>query len=153
NGLAPHARAIVHSSRTGRALAWVGLPKDTELATVAAAPSDREFFLAIVEPGPKNPNTYLYRLLKLAPGRWRLLPRTLLVSSGKDIVGVTGLAVSPDSTKLAAMIADFRGTSAVPVGEIRVFSLRGGKAHTWTALRDPADASHPVWVSNTSLAF
>ena len=74
NGLPPNAKAIVHSTRTGQALTSVSLPGDTEVATVAAAPSDREFFFAVVEPGQStNPNTYLYplRRRRAATGTWR----------------------------------------------------------------------------------
>lgn len=50
NGLPPNANAIVRSTRTGQTPASVSIPRNTEVATVAAAPSDREFLFAIVEP-------------------------------------------------------------------------------------------------------
>ncbi len=154
NGLSPHTKAIVHSTRTGRTLTSISLPRDTEVATAAAGPSDREFFLATVEPGPStNPDTFLFRLRLSASGRWQLSAKTLLISGGKDLVGVTGLAVSPDGSKLAATIADFRGASRVPVGEIMVFPLHGGPARVWAAPSHPADSLDPVWASDTSLAF
>jgi len=153
NGLPPHATAIVHSTRTGRTLTSIRLPRNSEVATVAAAPSDREFFLAIVESGPSNPDTFLFRLRLSATGHWHLSARTLLISSGKDIVGVTGIAVSPDGSRLAATIADFRGASPVPVSEIKIFPLRGGSARVWAAPSHPADAADPVWASDTRLAF
>ncbi len=154
NGLPPHAKAIVRSTRTGRTLASISLPKDSELATEAAAPSDRVFFLAIIEPGPStNPDSFLYRVSLSASGHWHLSAKTLLISGGKDLVGVTGIAVSPNGSRLAATIADFRGTSPVPVGEIMVFPLHGGPARVWAAPSHPADTAGPVWVSETSLAF
>jgi hypothetical protein len=154
NGLPPNAKAIVHSTRTGQALTSVSLPGDAEVATVAAAPSDREFFFAVVEPGQStNPNTYLYPLRRSASGHWHLAARTLLIRGGKDLAGVTGIAVSPDGSKLAATVADFRGTSQIPIGEIKIFPLRGGAARVWAAPSHLADLADPAWASNTSLGF
>lgn len=154
NGLAPHAKAIVHSTRTGHVLTSISLPSDTEFAAVAAAPSDREFFFSVVEPSQStNPDTWLYPLRRLASGQWHLAARTLLIRGGKDVVGINGIAVSPDGSKLAAAVADFRGTSQIPVGEMMVFPLRGGKARVWNAPSHLANVVDPVWASKTSVAF
>jgi hypothetical protein len=128
--LPPHVAVVVHDARTGRALSWTSLPAAAQgagpIPSIAAAGNDRTFAIAATVHLPHS--TLAVRLFAVRlSGRGRVVS----IASAGDLTPpasadtVTGIALSPDNSKLAATV-EIPTTGFHPRGEIEVVSLRTG---------------------------
>jgi len=125
-------RAVVGATATGAVRGTVALPKPrTEFLSVTAAGDDRTFVFAVgVLPTPGinvlNPRPVSFYRLTLDrsghPGRLIPLPIP------PETVTVTGLALSPDGSKLAVSLLPVHGQNGA---KIQVFSLATGAGLEW----------------------
>ncbi|HEY3906621.1 MAG TPA: hypothetical protein VGM14_22110 [Streptosporangiaceae bacterium] len=166
NGLPPKETAIVHSTATGQALSSVHLsePNGGTVSMIAAARSDREFYIAASVRQPKT-GQFAMGILRLslsADGRSAKLTRLPVYVVDPSVPHpwppqVLDMAVSPDGRELAAMI--FTGTAPAsvikPATELMVIPTHsGGHPAFWRApKRDFAYGVNVNWVSNRSVAF
>jgi hypothetical protein len=142
--------AVVHLTVSGAALATIrpSLAGGTVVA-VTAAGDDRTFVLAEQGRDQKKVTFYQVRLGSSGrPGALTQLPMS--VADGKTM---TGLALSPDGTKLAIAVAPGGG-----VQQIRLYSVHGGAGRTWSATGGTIGASSRTrslsWpASQRTLAF
>jgi hypothetical protein len=168
NGFPPKETAIVHSTRTGRALTRVHISSPTSaLALIAATRSDRVFYIVTSAnlPGHRVSDTAILRLSLSANGRSAALTRvpvhvidpTTPAGGGLpgDIVALTqGIAVSPDGRQLALLLNFYKNNGFHPLTDIEVVSLTGGhRPAIWQANDDQAFGWDPVWVNDRRLAF
>ena len=134
--------AVVRATRTGATLAR--LTADTPFAGVAGAADDRTFVLdeqrQVMGPTVKWPVPPLFYLLHLsASGAEESYTRLALPALPKG-AAVTGLALSPDGSKLAVEVNTER--NFVPqLMEIRVYTLATGSFRSWSThgSDDPVD--------------
>jgi hypothetical protein len=135
--------AEVRATATGATLAKIAT--STPFVAVTGAADDRTFVLdaqrQVMGPTvlwPDQPKFYLLELS--ASGAEKSFTELALPALPKGIA-VTGLALSPDGSKLAVEV-DTGGTSNQPLLEIRVYTLATGAYRTWSApgLTDPGDA-------------
>jgi hypothetical protein len=149
----PHARAEVHDARTGQVLSSIPLPQAEQgthaLASgvVAAAASDRAFAVAASEKlGHDEMDVRLLMLHVSTTGRTGHFTVTpVRVTSPGSADHVSGIALSPDGSKLAVTI-QIPTAGFHPYGEIKVISLAGGfRTRTWTTHEQFALPSDPAW--------
>jgi hypothetical protein len=135
--------AVVHATATGATLDKI--PTSTPFVGVTGAADDRTFVLdaqrQVMGPTvlwPDQPKFYLLRLS--ASGAEKSFTQLELPALPKG-VAVTGLALSPDGSKLAVEV-DTGVNSNSGLLEIRVYTLATGAYRTWSApgLTDPGDA-------------
>jgi hypothetical protein len=154
NGIPPHAEAVVHYSRTGRIVRYVRIPGVAgEFATVAAARSDREFFIVAYGPTAySGPVSALYRLAVADNGR-RLSLATVSSDLGLQAGDVVdSIALSPDGQNLAVAVQIPR-RGFQPQAELVVIPLHShALARIWTT-KEEAFAWDPVWTSKTDVVF
>jgi hypothetical protein len=142
---ATETAAVVHLTVSGASLATIrpSLPGGTMVA-VTAARDGRTFVLG--EQGRKAVTFYQFRLGSSGrPGALTRLPMS--VADGKTL---TGLALSPDGTKLAIAVVPGGG-----VQQVRLYPVHGGQARTWSATGGgPYGATWLSWpASQRTLAF
>jgi hypothetical protein len=135
--------AVVRATATGATL--VKITTATPFAGVAAGADDRTFVLdaqrQVIGPNVTWPEPPMFYLLRLrASGREESLTRLKLAPPPKG-TAVTGLALSPDDSKLAVEV-DSDQSSGPGLLEIRVYTLSTGKFRSWSAkgLSDPEDS-------------
>jgi hypothetical protein len=138
------SEADVRASATGATLAKI--PTSTPFVAVTGAADDRTFVLdaqrQVMGPTtvlwPEQPKFYLLRLT--ASGSEKSFTKLTLPALPKG-VAVTGLALSPDGSKLAVEV-DTWGGGAPGLLEIRVYTLATGGYQTWSAngSTDPEDS-------------
>lgn len=133
---------VVRATATGATLARI--PTRTPFAGVAGAADDRTFVLdaqrQVMGPAvtwPDQPQFYLLRLT--AAGHEQSFTRLSIPALPKG-VAVTGLALSPDGSKLAVEMGTERNYTPGLL-EIRVYTLATGAFRTWSThgSRDPVD--------------
>ena len=117
--------AAVHLTVGGAAVATIrpSLPGG-EVVTVTAAGDDRTFVLA--EQGQERKAVTFYQFRLGSSGRPGGLTR--LPVSVADEKTMTGLALSPDGTRLAIAVAPGGG-----VQQVRLYPIHGGAGRTWSA--------------------
>jgi hypothetical protein len=165
NGLPPKETAIVHSTATGRALSWVHLaePSGGTVSVIAAARSDREFYLAASVRQPKSGQLAMgiLRLSLSADGRSAKVIRLPVYVVDPNVPHpvppfVYDLAVSPDGRELAAMIdvGTANANFIKPLTELMLIPTHpGGHPAFWRAKTDFAYGFNVNWISNHSVAF
>jgi hypothetical protein len=144
---ATQADAVVHLTASGASVATIqpSLPDGTMVA-VTAAGDGRTFVLGEQGQDRKAVTFYQFRLGSSGrPGAPTRLPMS--VADGQTL---TGLALSPDGTKLAIAVVPGGG-----VQQIRLYPVHGGPARTWSATGGgPFGATSLSWpVSQRTLAF
>lgn len=167
------AAAVVRRTATGEAVVRVAAPgSGVRFTMVAAAPDDRTFVLgsqpttvntsspsppggSFSPPGgssqvrPQPPGTTAFYLLRVEPARRQARLSQLRVPLATE--RVSGLALSPDGTKLAV--------ATTPPGQMKitVSALATGASRTWTGRWDrsvPAPAFNSLyWTNPGTLAF
>jgi hypothetical protein len=125
--------AVVRATATGAVLARI--TTKTPFVGVAAAADDRTFVLdaqrQVMGPVVTWPGQPAFYLLKLnASGAKQSFTRLAIPALPKG-VAVTGLALSPDGSKLAVEMDKDRNYSAGLL-EIRVYTLATGAYHAWS---------------------
>jgi hypothetical protein len=136
----------VRASATGQVLGTVPAPRHGTFTAVAGAANDRTFVLAArVRPGAKSNNS---RVTSLLPSKLRfyrliigpssrqpsLAPLPLPVTQAATL---TGLALTPDASKLAvSLTVGYRSV-------INVVSMVTGKVHTWSGVTPGAKSLRP----------
>ena len=139
--------AVVHLTVSGASVATIrpSLPGGTMVA-VTAAGDGRTFVLGEQGQDRKAVTFYQFRLGSSGrPGALSRLPMS--VTDGKTM---TGLALSPDGTKLAIAVVPGGG-----VQQVRLYPVHGGQARTWSATGGgPYGATWLSWpASQRTLAF
>lgn len=117
--------AVVHLTDGGAAVATIrpSLPGGKVVA-VTAAGDDRTFVLAEQPKFDRTAEFYQIRLSASGrPGAPIRLPMSVA-----DVKTMTGLALSPDGTRLAIAVAPGGG-----VQQVRLYPVHGGPARTWSA--------------------
>jgi hypothetical protein len=147
--LAPSG-AVVHLTVSGATVATIQPAQPGgKVVAVTAAGDDRTFVLAEQRQDRKAVTFYQVRLgssgLPSAPTR---LPMS--VADGK---AMTGLALSPDGTKLAIAVAPGGG-----VQQVRLYPIHGGAGRTWSATGGTIGEHFATWslswpASQRTLAF
>ena len=139
--------AVVHLTVSGASVATIrpSLPGGTMVA-VTTAGDGRTFVLGEQGQDRKAVTFYQFRLGSSGrPGALSRLPMS--VTDGKTM---TGLALSPDGTKLAIAVVPGGG-----VQQVRLYPVHGGQARTWSATGGgPYGATWLSWpASQRTLAF
>jgi hypothetical protein len=137
--------AIVRATATGATL--VRITTNTPFVGVAGAANDRTFVLdaqrQIIGPSVTWPGQPQFSLLRLtASGTEESYSRLALAPLPKGSA-VTGLALTPDGSKLAVAIELGKWRTARGVMEIRVYTLATGAYRTWSA-PGSADSEDPA---------
>jgi hypothetical protein len=147
--LAPYG-AVVHLTVSGATVATIRPAQPGgKVVTVTSAGDDRTFVLAEQGQDRKAVAFYKFRLNSSGrPGALARLPMS--VANGKTM---TGLALSPDGSRLAIAVAPGAG-----VQQIRLYPVLGAVARTWSAtggtIGAPNAASSLSWpASQRTLAF
>jgi hypothetical protein len=134
--LMAHWHAVVRATATGTALATVSPPRPFRtFSWVSGAADDRTFVLAAqpwvpgASPARNANQPTKFFLLHFDPAT-RTAPLTALPITEKEGYRVIGLALSPDSSKLAVLLA----TPHQPQQsrKIQIFTLATGSQHDWT---------------------
>ena len=144
---ATQADAVVHLTVSGASVATIrpSLPGGTMVA-VTTAGDRRTFVLAEQDRDRKAVTFYQFRLGSSGrPGALTRLP--ISVADGKTM---TGLALSPDGTRLAIAVVPGGG-----VQQVRLYPVHGGPARTWSGTGGgPYGATSLSWTaSQRTLAF
>jgi hypothetical protein len=151
-GVANEVLAEVHSSKTGQVLSYVAVGTLGGLVGgVAAEPSHGDFLLYRTLNSGEVVTSVLHVSSDGRSVKLQHSPLVLEPSGSKELV--QGIAVSPDGSKVAAVLMRGPANSLKTQGAIRVYSMTGGATRTWTAPRDPGSAWTPVWSSNRQLTF
>jgi hypothetical protein len=118
--------AVVHLTENGAALGTIrpSLPGGTVVAVTAAA-DDRTFVLA--EQGQDRKTVRFYEV-RLDPAGRPGTPAQLSMAAGNGKT-MTGLALSPDGTRLAIALADAGGHG---YQQVAVYKVRGTSATVWS---------------------
>jgi hypothetical protein len=118
-------RAVVGATATGAVLGTVAPPRPYTVFTGAAAAGDGRTFVVAAAPGLGRGPVRFYRLTldrSGHPGRLAALPIP------PETATVSGLAVSPDGSKLAVSLLPVHGQTG---SKIQVFSLATGAGREW----------------------
>jgi hypothetical protein len=119
-------RAVVGATATGAVLGTVAPPKPYTVFTWVAAAGDGRTFVFGAAPGLDRGPVKFYRLVlgrSGRPGRLAALPIP------PETAAISGLAVSPDGSKLAVSLL---GPAHAQIGsKIQVFSLATGARREW----------------------
>src|SRR5215813_2555416 len=150
---------VVHESRTGAVTGSTVVPNATPGfgADVSGAANDHTFVVGGTVTGPRGEASYhLFRLLVSGRG----VPSRLTEMRGLAIeLGtgqITGIALSPDGSKLAVAIqrSVLRASVFMPFAVIDVIDLRAGRTRSWRSSVIGYWAGTPSWMDqNTTLAF
>jgi hypothetical protein len=120
--------AAVGATATGKVLGTVAPPRSYPLFTMVSAARDGRTFVFAAERGLNSVTDRLYRLVLSRsghPGRLTPLP---IPPIPPQTGGISGLAVSPDGSKVAVAVL---GSGHDP-SRISVFSLATGAGRDWT---------------------
>jgi hypothetical protein len=149
-------RAVVRATATGAALAAVRPPRSYSILTwVSAAADDRSFVLSAQ---PKTKASYAataFFLLRLDPAAGTAKLTRLAIPGVPASWQVTGLALSPDGSKLAVAL---QGTTT-KTAAIQVVDLSTGARREWTSVSglvttDELGANPLSWTADgRTLAF
>lgn len=147
------SRLVVHSTRTGKVIASLLLPKSKGLYGYAsAATSDREFLIVSDRtPGHFLSDAGLYRLRLARDGHvtsFTTISTNLGLGQANNI---DGIALSPDGTKLAVAVEITHGYT--PEAEIVVIPLDHAPRRVWIDRHLGEFLWNPVWTSNKDIAF
>ena len=140
----PHARIVVHNSRTGRVVSSQPLPRSVAglLPLVAAAGNDRVFDIADTAGLPQSRTSLGLLTVKISDRgqiKWLIATHHPLGSPGAV---AEGIALSPDGSKLAVTV-QISAKGLHPRGEIMAISR--GRTRTWSAGAGiPLD---PAWLA------
>jgi hypothetical protein len=155
---AARAEAVVRDSRSGQVTGAAALPYFfNPVSYIVASSDERTFVLAVDLTATGTPGSGLFRFYRLPvsadgrPGRPTELPQ---FPPGAPVV--TGIALSPDGTQLAASLNYSTSlTEAGSYGGIQVINLSTGTSRTWTARNDDSYwPGAPSWENGgTMLAF
>ena len=142
--------AAVHLTLSGAAVATIPLSlAGGTVVAVTAAGDDRTFVLA--EQGQDRKAITFYQVRLGSSGRPSAPARLpMSVADGK---AMTGLALSPDGTKLAMAVAPGGG-----VQQVRLYPIHGGAGRTWSATGGTIGEHFATWslswpASQRTLAF
>jgi hypothetical protein len=148
-GAAP-TRAVVRDTFTGAIVASVSAPAGEDWLGVTAAADDRTFVLSAARvaaapyPPESNPPAAWYELRLPVSGAAVL--RKLAIPATPGTGYLEGLALSPDGTKLAALVYQLSGQSESAV--LRAYSVATGAVlHTWST------TMMFTWFQETSLSW
>lgn len=131
------SQAVVRATATGAVLARI--PTRTPFVGVAGAADDRTFVLdaqrQVVGPSVTWPDPPKFYLLRLTAAGAEQSFTPLSIPAFPKGVAVTGLALSPDASKLAIAV------DTAHLLEIRVYTLATGKFRAWSThgSTDPED--------------
>ena len=124
------AKAVVHSSATGAALASTRIPMPGTASPSLTAAADGRTFIVVDNNGPALGNGHgdrFYRLRVGSGGRHMRLDRLAI---NVRSLAVDGVAVSPDGSRLAIAEQSCRGNGC-QYSQIQVISLATGATRTW----------------------
>jgi hypothetical protein len=162
-GLAPgplaaqSTRVMVRATASGTVLATLTPPGGYSSFTwITAAADDRTFVLAAYGRGPATGsaqagpagNTTGFFLLRLDPaaGKARLTPLSVPAQPDPPGMGseVSGIALSPDGSRLAVALGDEAGGRS----ELKLFNLHSGSVREWRGARSGGQLSANVLGAN-----
>jgi hypothetical protein len=131
-----HSSAVVRATATGATLASIPDPAPAPFAGVAGAADDRTFVLdaqrQVMGPTVTWPGQPVFYLLRLtASGAQKSLTR-LAIPALPPGATVTGLAFSPDGSKLAVAVSQGSGGGRAGLLRIGVYTLATGAYRTWS---------------------
>jgi hypothetical protein len=118
-------RAIVGATATGAVLGTIAPPKPYTVFTWVAAAGDSQTFVLGAAPRADRGPVRFYRLVLSQSGHpGRLIPLPI----PPETATVSGLALSPDGSKLAVSLSPIHGQTG---SKIQVFSLATGTRREW----------------------
>jgi hypothetical protein len=154
-----HPEAVVRESASGKVTGQVAIPDALAPSTglrVTGSADDRSFIIGTYEAGPGGPERSLYfRLFRLRitaggrPGPLTELPGGTITALSKVVdLGVPGMALSPDGTRLAVSL-QYQAPSfePLPYAGIEVINLVTGTIRTWISHRYFYYPGPPSWVN------
>jgi hypothetical protein len=152
--------AVVRATATGATL--VRITTSTPFADVTGAADDRTFVLDAQRQVVKGytvqwPDPPKFYLLQLTASGTEESYRPLTLPALPKDTGVSGLALSPDGSKLAIAVAEGPEWPTAKLLEIRVYTLATGASRTWSTTwsSDPLGNSQSIsWAADSrTLAF
>jgi hypothetical protein len=150
--------AAIYQTRTGALVATVRTPGTGQtVIQVSAAADDRTFAIATQAVSPGYVPATRFYLVRFSAASDRTAVSPIAMPHVPAGAAFTGLALSPDGSKLAVSFDPNQQLTA----EIRVLNLRTGALRTWTSAHgyikgyyDTADPLSLSWgADNTTLAF
>ncbi len=141
--------AVVRDTATGAELATLSPPSPYGMFTAVTAAADDSTFILAATPSPSNQNlaqdvgrnsTAFFLLCLNAAGQPTTGLTALPITAGRYGVDVTGMALSPDASKLAVIVSTGKGDEPGN-SDIVIFTLATGSATEW---RWPASG----WIGN-----
>jgi hypothetical protein len=140
---------MVAATATGKTLATVAPPHGLTFNVVTGAADDRTFVVGATTyaPGEKSTANWAetWYLLRIAPGTGQVAQLTALPVPA--VTGVTGVAVSPDGTKLAVAYQELAAAGSPASGSpaLTLWSLTTGQAlRHWDTLAGQISAAKPA---------
>jgi hypothetical protein len=152
NPVGPLGAAMIRETATGKLLTVVKPPGHGRFTAVTAAADQHTFVLAARVATPPSPHANVLRFFRLnvsqktPVSRLTVLPLTV----SPNTTFLTGLALSPDGTRLALSL------TAGYTSQIRVVSMVTGRSRTWSGVspgrpRNPR-VPGPGWIDGLSWA-
>jgi hypothetical protein len=151
-------QAVVRDSATGKVTGTVPFPAvslSSQDVLVTAAANDRSFIIA-ADNGSRTVRLFRFSVsAKGRPGPLTELPEAPTAGA----LGLTGMALSPDGTRLAISLEEnalpSNDIEAVPCGGLEVIDLGRGSTRSWSSCHDDFYyPGAPSWVDgNQMIAF
>lgn len=150
--LGPQGSAMVHATATGRLLQVVKPPGHGRFTAVTADANQHTFVLAARVAAPPSPQANVLRFFRLGVSQKGPVARLTVLpfKVSPNTTFLTGLALSPDGTRLALSL------TAGYTSQIRVVSMVTGRSRTWSGVspgrpRNPR-VPGPGWIDGLSWA-
>jgi hypothetical protein len=128
-GTGPY-HAVVRMTTTGTVIATVAPPRPYSTFTLAAGSSDGRIFVLAADRARTRPVPTKFFLLRIDRGGGHVALTALPIPALPAGAQVSGIALTPDATKLAVALRG--GTGGGPGPAIEVYTLASGHNRVWT---------------------
>jgi hypothetical protein len=128
-GTGPY-HAVVRATTTGKVIATVAPPRPYGTFTLAAGSGDGRVFVLAAGRALTRPVPTKFFLLRIGRSGGHVVRTALPIPALPADAQVSGIALTPDATKLAVALRG--GTGGGPGPAIQVYTLASGRNRVWT---------------------